>query len=766
MRILGISNGTLYVKGNGEYTTPISSASWYSDRSSITKIIIEEGITDICSSAFEGCSNVKEVTLNNKGRIGSEAFKNCTEMTRVNIGRNVTGFGSYSFLGCPVLSNVNVADFVSFNDMFGIDQLTNGYYGTAESKELMINGERVMPMFGLEIPEGMESVQNEAIRYFGNLKKIHLPSTITWIRARNFLNCKYLEEITLPSTVTAVGASAFEGCTRLWEVTLNNTGTIGAAAFKNCTQLSYVNIGTGLTGFNNVTSETDYPFFGCSNLTYINITDFALFNAIGNLRYLTDSSYGTKAGKTLQINGVNHNPDVYFHIPEGITSYNNGALIGFSNVKKICLPNTMTEVSGFNNHSYMTRVVLRSTVKSVSAGAFSNCSSLQCITCRAKTPPTVTDSIATNQGMIILKVPHDSDCKELYAASPIWKKFIYTYFLRWTTTQEKCNMEIYANESKTPEHSILTTEEVLHWTTDNESIATVDNDGVVTGCHVTYNGTTSDLPKAVIKADLIECDELICDVTVFPSEVTLTDGNAYKNTDDFEAESISYTRTFSNKVVGKWQCFYVPFDIEITDELLEDFDFAKLYMVSYLDANDNGELEDDEPLKMILNKLSVGKTLKANLPYYIRVKSSGEKTITVESTTLKAAVDNPVSCSTMEHEYIFTGTNETTNIKGYYTMGTSGGFSFYTKDTNLKPYRWYMEIKSRTDIGGDIVGYARPIMLVVEGEDEVTGIADLEDNASAPQNDKIYTLDGCQVTDYDTLPSGIYIVNGKKVYKK
>lgn len=760
-----ISNGTLYVKGNGEYTTPISSASWYSDRSSITKIIIEEGITDICSSAFEGCSNVKEVTLNNKGRIGSEAFKNCTEMTRVNIGRNVTGFGSYSFLGCPVLSNVNVADFVSFNDMFGIDQLTNGYYGTAESKELMINGERVMPMFGLEIPEGMESVQNEAIRYFGNLKKIHLPSTITWIRARNFLNCKYLEEITLPSTVTAVGASAFEGCTRLWEVTLNNTGTIGAAAFKNCTQLSYVNIGTGLTGFNNVTSETDYPFFGCSNLTYINITDFALFNAIGNLRYLTDSSYGTKAGKTLQINGVNHNPDVYFHIPEGITSYNNGALIGFSNVKKICLPNTMTEVSGFNNHSYMTRVVLRSTVKSVSAGAFSNCSALQCITCRAKTPPTVTDSIATNQGMIILKVPHDSDCKELYAASPIWKKFIYTYFLRWTTTQEKCNMEIYANESKTPEHSILTTEEVLHWTTDNESIATVDNDGVVTGCHVTYNGTTSDLPKAVIKADLIECDELICDVTVFPSEVTLTDGNPYLNTEDFTAESISYTRTF-NATAGKWQCLYVPFDIEVTDDLLEDFDFAKLYMVSYHDANNNGEIEDNEPLRMTFSRIYAGKTLHANMPYYIRSKSSGKKTIEVTNTTLKAAANGSVNCSTTEHEYTLVGIYNTTNINGRYTMASDGTFSYYTKDTNLKANRWYMEVTSRTGSGVDLENYARPIEIVVEGDEETTGIADLEDKASDPKNDKIYTLDGRQVTDYDTLPSGIYIINGKKVFKK
>ena len=56
--------------------------------------------------------------------------------------------------------------------------------------------------------------------------------------------------------------------------------------------------------------------------------------------------------------------------------------------------------------------------------------------------------------------------------------------------------------------------------------------------------------------------------------------------------------------------------------------------------------------------------------------------------------------------------------------------------------------------------------ILIDGEDETTGIVALEDKASAQKNDKIYTLDGRQVTDFETLPSGIYIVNGKKMYKK
>ena len=580
-----------------------------------------------------------------------------------------------------------------------------------------------------------------------------------------FSDCTSLQTVTLNNNGN-VDNYAFSGCTSLQTVTLNNKGYVDYCAFKDCSALTRVNIGPEVTEFKmysltyNYVSTYYYPFSGCSNLITVNITDLKAYCSIKGIQYLTDSSYGTAEGKNpLQINGVAHTYTDELVIPEGVTSISQYAFRYFPNVANIKLPSTMTEIasSNFRDHIYLTDIIIPSTVTSVGSNAFSGCNNLKRIYCRAKTCPSVTSSIATNPSSIILNVT--AGTASLYRAADVWKDFDV---VEGELVTEDWTM--FANQNRALR--FYTNARVVSWSVSDESVVT-RNGYKAYASNFVYDGTTETPYKtATITAELENGDLYVWNIKVNPSEVTLTDGNVYKNTEDFEAESISYTRTFSNKVVGKWQCFYVPFDIEITDELLEDFDFAKLYMVSYLDANDNGELEDDEPLKMILNKLSVGKTLKANLPYYIRVKSSGEKTITVESTTLKAAVDNPVSCSTMEHEYIFTGTNETTNIKGYYTMGTSGGFSFYTKDTNLKPYRWYMEIKSRTDIGGDIVGYARPIMLVVEGEDEVTGIADLEDNASAPQNDKIYTLDGRQVTDYDTLPSGIYIINGKKVFKK
>ena len=87
-----ISDDILYVVGKGEYTTSSSSASWYSQRSSIKKIVVKEGITILAVMHLADCANVTEVTLNNSGTIGYSAFKDCTALTRVNIGTGLTDF--------------------------------------------------------------------------------------------------------------------------------------------------------------------------------------------------------------------------------------------------------------------------------------------------------------------------------------------------------------------------------------------------------------------------------------------------------------------------------------------------------------------------------------------------------------------------------------------------------------------------------------------------------------------------------------------------
>ena len=782
--------GTLYVVGNGAYTTSSPSASWYSHRSSIKKIVVKEGITNIGSYAFADCNNVTEATLNNNGRIDRYAFRDCSALSRVNIGSGVTEFNAeyasdyyHPFSGCYKLATINITDLKAYCDIKNIFYLTDSYYGTAKKKTLMINGVAHPSTSVLEIPEKMTSIPNSAFRYFSNVTKIKLPESMETISSCNFSNYTYLTEITVPSTVSYVGGnafldctslktailnnkgnignsafqgctslqtvtlnnkgdignSAFLGCTSLQTVTLNNTGIIDYNAFRNCSALTRVNIGSGVTEFNAIDS---YPFSGCSKLATVNVTDLKAYCSINKIYYLTDGCYGTAKNKTLMVNGTVLDSTNELDIPEGVTRIERDVFHGFTNLTKIKIPSTVTYLG---------------------IGAFCDCPNLKRIVCLAQKCPTVYSFIVRNPENVTLRVPGGKAA--LYKADNMWKDFKI----------EECKYDVlelnmYAFEGK----YLYTDVKVLSWISSDTDVATVnklnDVSGRVNAKDFVYDGTTSIAYKNVtIKADLGDYDSCVWKIRVLPNECVLTDGNAYKNTEDILVNGkISYTRNYKANVVGKWQAFYVPFDVEVTDELLEDYDFAKLYMVSYYDANGNGEIEDGEPLRMTFNKLSEGKTLHANMPYFVRVKSAGTKTLEVWNAVLKAAENGSVNCSTTEHEYTLVGIYEPTLMQGRYGVASSGGFTYISSPTTkLGANRWYLEVTSRTGSGADLENYARPIEIYVEGEEEeTTGIANLEDNASASHNDKVFTLDGRQVNNTDNLPSGMYIVNGKKVVKK
>lgn len=252
----------------------------------------------------------------------------------------------------------------------------------------------------------------------------------------------------------------------------------------------------------------------------------------------------------------------------------------------------------------------------------------------------------------------------------------------------------------------------------------------------------------------------------YAKNIALKDGVKYAFPYEVEAQSVSYTRTFSDKVAGKWQCLYVPFDITVTEELLKDFEFAKLYMISYKDANGNGEIEEGEPLVMLLMKQAEGKVLHANTPYFIKAKTAGTKSIEVESATLKPVENGTVYCCTTEHEYTLTGINNTFNVIGNYTLNTSGQFSYYTVNQNIKPNRWYMQVNSLTGADDENAAKARQIILMVDGEDDTTGIMDITSGSKTSTAEGIFTLDGRKINETENLSRGIYIKNGKKIMVK
>ena len=239
------------------------------------------------------------------------------------------------------------------------------------------------------------------------------------------------------------------------------------------------------------------------------------------------------------------------------------------------------------------------------------------------------------------------------------------------------------------------------------------------------------------------------------TELTIEDGKAFSNATEHNGVDITYIRTFSH---DNWQALYVPFAIGY-DDWKNDFEIAMINDVNMYDTDNNGTYDYTE---IEILKLNSG-TTAANTPYFIRAKEAGSKTITVNDATLYPTEVNSIDCSSTTSTFVFTGTYDGISGSEMYTnhyYGLSDGMLCTVKDetVSLRPLRWFMEIKARTS------NYSHPQIpaeiKIRVANDDATQIDDVTDVSKNDANG-VYTLDGRRITT-TSLPSGIYIKNGKK----
>ena len=243
-----------------------------------------------------------------------------------------------------------------------------------------------------------------------------------------------------------------------------------------------------------------------------------------------------------------------------------------------------------------------------------------------------------------------------------------------------------------------------------------------------------------------------------PDVVYLTDGNTYYNDAELKNFGVEYTRTFNNTA---WQALYVPFSMSY-DDWKDDFEIAYINSIRQYDNNSDGAID---VTIMDVIKIENG-SLLPNTPYLIKAKSTGEKTIALNATTVYPTEENSVDCSTTIAKFTFIGTYNTipaaTMLENeYYAMG-GGSLIMTDGESSLKPFRWYMKIDARSPMY-TLDSAAKAITIRVVGEEEeATGINELQFT-----NDKlpVYDLNGRMVND-STLKPGLYIKNGKKVVIK
>ena len=231
--------------------------------------------------------------------------------------------------------------------------------------------------------------------------------------------------------------------------------------------------------------------------------------------------------------------------------------------------------------------------------------------------------------------------------------------------------------------------------------------------------------------------------------------------DDYDVEKLTYYRELPNT---EWNSLYVPFEIEVTDELLEDYEVAYMNNMHTYDADDDGSIDK---MDMEIIKIKNG-TLKANYPYFIRAKNTEamDMNLVIENALVESTVERTVSCQSIRSIFELRGIYKRMRQLDFaemygthYAISTEGG---WWQTERLNPFRAYLTIipRSGTPVNAPAM---RSIGITVGGEENTTGVTEVN-TESGKVKTEIYDLQGRRINEI--TESGIYIVDGKKVIVK
>lgn len=214
-----------------------------------------------------------------------------------------------------------------------------------------------------------------------------------------------------------------------------------------------------------------------------------------------------------------------------------------------------------------------------------------------------------------------------------------------------------------------------------------------------------------------------------------------------------------------WNAFFVPFDFTLTEEMLNDFEFATLYATAL--ENGNGSPAISYKMAKADDKIA------AFFPCLIKAKATGELKLYFSEVDYKSIKGvTPKDCSSITELYTFHPVMENTYIAakhGYYLNSKQNSFVYNIHpEAYIQPLRYYMTIQDKGDMSyiEPANGGANKVKICVIGEDEPTGITDLVDEAASASG-KVYNLQGVVVGNTtEGLPKGVYIKNGRKIIVK
>ena len=330
----------------------------FKDCNNLEKIVMPKNLKNIGDEAFYGCSGLSELTLpNSLTKIGDGAFCDCSGLTKLTLPNSLTRIGDGALDGCSGLTELTLPNSLTkigiyaFRGCTGLGTITvgsgNSRYDSRDNCNSIIDTETNTLIVGC--------------------KNSVIPNSITSIGDSAFYDCSELTELTLPNSLTSIGDFAFHGCSGLTELALPNSLTIiGDSAFKDCSGLNELALP------NSVTSIGQSAFYGCGGLT-----ELTLPNSLTKIGIYAFK--GCTGLETITVGSGNSRYDSRDNCNSIIDTETNTLIVG---CKNSVIPDSITSIWDFAFHGCigLTELTLPNSVTSIETWAFSGCRGLEKIT--------------------------------------------------------------------------------------------------------------------------------------------------------------------------------------------------------------------------------------------------------------------------------------------------------------------------------------------------------------------------------------------------
>jgi len=304
----------------------------FKERRTLVDVTLPDSLEEIELEAFRGCGHIKKMYIPAKTvRIGESAFRDCVSMTALIVTNNCIKIGERAFENCATLVDVT-------------------------------------------LPEGLTEIYGGVFNSCKSLKEISLPEKLTILGESAFSDCVGLEKIDVPASVTKIDDLVFNGCTGLTKIELHEgLKKIGKGAFKNCKALTKITIPT------TVSSISEAPFRGCDSLKSIRVEPKnKSFKSEPTKRDGNNHVLFNKSKSKLIAYPAN-SQEVQYDIPDSVTVISDWAFSECRKLTRITIPDSVSEIGegAFCNCSYLDEIEIPDSVTKIDDCAFRGCQRLE-----------------------------------------------------------------------------------------------------------------------------------------------------------------------------------------------------------------------------------------------------------------------------------------------------------------------------------------------------------------------------------------------------